>query len=110
VGRYGVDVAGFNAFLAEQDLPRSTASLILIDEIGKMECLSGVFVELMRALLTSDKTIIATVAARGAGFIREVKERKDCELVAISPDTREKMFEQLAGQIASRLKRNFQTA
>lgn len=104
VGRYGVDVAGFNAFLAALNLTRSDASLVLIDEIGKMECLSSVFVELMRALFISDKTVIATVAARGHGFIQEVKERKECELVTISPNTRERMFEELVIRIAFRLK------
>jgi nucleoside-triphosphatase len=103
VGRYCVDVAGFNAFLSEQDLARSAAPLVLIDEIGKMECLSSVFVEMMRDLFISEKMVIATIAARGQGFIQEVKERKDCELVAISPHTRESRFEEVARRIRDRL-------
>ena len=39
VGRYGVDVAGFERLLAEIDLRHLPSQLIVIDEIGKMECL-----------------------------------------------------------------------
>lgn len=38
VGRYGVDVEGFECLLEELNLRDSLAPLIIIDEIGKMEC------------------------------------------------------------------------
>jgi nucleoside-triphosphatase len=82
VGRYGVDVAGFEAFPAGPDL---SAPLLLIDEISKMECLSPHFVALVRERLGSDRTVVATVALRESGFITEVKQPRGCRLVERRP-------------------------
>jgi nucleoside-triphosphatase len=38
VGRYGVDVAGFEDFLDRISFSDQNAKLVMIDEIGKMEC------------------------------------------------------------------------
>jgi nucleoside-triphosphatase len=99
VGRYGVDVAGFEAFLDASELARSDSPLLFIDEIGKMECLSTRFVALVRGLLASGRTVVATVALNGPGLIAEVKGRSDCELVTIDPGNRERMLGDLAGRL-----------
>ncbi len=80
VGRYGVDVAMIDAVAAEALAPSPSIDLYLVDEIGRMECLSRRFVAAMRVLLDSDRRVIATVALRGEGFIAEVKRRRDVEL------------------------------
>jgi nucleoside-triphosphatase len=95
VGKYGIDVPGFEAFLARLDLLQADSPLVFIDEIGKMECLSSDFIELMRQLLDSKKTVIATIALRGGGFIVKAKSRKDCKLVTIHPDRRNNIFAEL---------------
>jgi nucleoside-triphosphatase len=41
--------------------PDSAVALYLVDEIGKMECLSPRFVAAMRALLARGKPVITTV-------------------------------------------------
>jgi nucleoside-triphosphatase len=96
VGRYGVDVAGFEAFLAGLDL---AAPLLFIDEIGRMECLSPRFVALVRELLDSERMVVATVALKGGGFIAEVKGRGDCELVSIDAGSRERALAGLASRL-----------
>jgi nucleoside-triphosphatase len=74
VGRYGVDVAGFEEQVVPMlDLKREGAELFIIDEIGKMECLSARFVGAVRRLFESDKSVLATVAQKGRGLISEVK-------------------------------------
>ena len=88
VGKYGVDVAAIDATSAA--LAKS-ADLYLVDEIGKMECLSDRFVERMRALFDSRCTVLATVASRGDGFIAEVKKREDCELWTLTRPNRHAM-------------------
>jgi nucleoside-triphosphatase len=89
VGRYGVDVAGFEAFLASLDLPSHPSPLVFIDEIGKMECLSQRFVALAETLLDSGKTVVATVAREGEGLIGKVKGRPDALLVEVTLKNRQ---------------------
>lgn len=100
VGRYGVDVAGFEGFLAALALERAAAPLLFIDEIGRMECLSARFVALVRQLLDSEKNVVASVALRGSGFIGEVKKRPDCNLVQLLPVERERLFARLCERLA----------
>ena len=74
VGKYGVDVAGFEKSVVPiLDIERTNAELFVLDEIGKMECLSEKFVAAVRRLFASDRSILATVALKGAGLISEVK-------------------------------------
>ncbi|HLO26868.1 MAG TPA: nucleoside-triphosphatase [Geobacteraceae bacterium] len=96
VGRYGVDVKGFETFLASLDLPSHPSQLVFIDEIGKMECLSPLFVRLAGTLLASEKTVVATIARQGEGLIREVKERSDCRLVEVTPANRQALPNELS--------------
>lgn len=102
VGRYGVDIRGFETFLGDLDLEESPASVVFIDEIGKMECFSLRFAELMRELLGSGKTVVATVALKGSGFIAEVKERPDCEIRELTITNRDKLVDELALWISDR--------
>jgi len=99
VGRYGVDIKGSERFLNDIALEESPASLIFIDEIGKMECQFPHYVALLRKLLDSGKTVVATVFSKEAGFIAEVKGRPDCEIREVTMANREKLVEELAGWI-----------
>jgi nucleoside-triphosphatase len=81
VGKYGVDVDAFDRLVDSVLGQKNTAAAVyLIDEIGKMECLSGRFVSAVTAVFESTAHVIATIAARGNGFIRRVKGRSDVEL------------------------------
>src|SRR5262249_46836411 len=64
-------------------------AVYLVDEIGKMECLSSAFVEAVMRLLDSGRPLIATVAQRGAGFIADVKRHPDAELWQGMRETRD---------------------
>ena len=99
VGRYGVDVTGFEAFL---DGLEFSAPLVFIDEIGKMECLSPRFVARLRELLDSDRTVVATVALKGSGVIAEVKQRGDCRLVEMRPGERVALLTTLCRDLGCR--------
>jgi nucleoside-triphosphatase len=99
-----VDVAGFERLLEELDLQRSPAPLIIIDEIGKMECFSRRFIDLVMRLLDGSKTLVATIALKGEGFIREVKQRPDCRLVTITRENRDRLQGELASKLQERLR------
>ena len=104
VGRYGVDIAGFEQLLAELDLGHAQSRLIIIDEIGKMECFSRRFTEDVTGLLDSPKTLIATIALKGDGFIRRVKDRPDCRLIMVTRENRDRLTEELAAEFLHNLR------
>ena len=88
VGKYKVDLEGFEIFLDGLTLGGDSANLIIIDEIGKMECFSSSFRKLIRKILNSNKFFIATVSLKGSGFIDEIKRRDDIELMLLTEDNR----------------------
>jgi len=88
VGKYGVGVGGFEEFCARLPLFVPDHPLIIIDEIGKMECMSAQFRQIVGRALASDTTFLATIALRGDRFIESVKWRNDIELVMISHQNR----------------------
>jgi nucleoside-triphosphatase len=90
VGKYGVDTAAMDEAARLVD-PDRTASVYLVDEIGKMECLSGRFVGAMRTLMEGATPVVATVALRGGGFIAEVKAMQACLLWTVTPANRDEM-------------------
>jgi nucleoside-triphosphatase len=104
IGRYGVDVAVFDAFLEAIGLINSTAPLVFLDEIGKMECLSARFTATVRALLDSGRPVVATVARHGEGLIAEAKGRDDCDVVEVTGSNRDELAEELAGWIGRQVK------
>jgi nucleoside-triphosphatase len=93
IGKYGVDVAGFERFLDALHWDRSETGLVMIDEIGKMECLSRQFQRLVKEVLNSERLLIATIAQHGAGLIAEIKSRKDVRIYSLTTQNRGAMAE-----------------
>lgn len=104
VGKYGVDVKSFETFLGSLHLNGTAGSLIVVDEIGKMECFSTVFVSLARELLDGPGVVVATVALKGPEFISEVKRRGDVVIYEVTERNRETFAERLATDIRAALR------
>jgi len=90
VSKYGVDVAGFEKFLAER-FDVSRARVVVIDEIGKMECSAPAFVEKARGILDSPVPAVFTIAKIGGGFIAEAKARADVEIHEVTRANRDEL-------------------
>ena len=91
VSKYGVDVAGFERSVVPiLDAQKSDAELFVIDEIGKMECLSEKFITMVCKLFASDKSVLATVAQKGTGLISKVKHYPEVRLFNVTRDGRDK--------------------
>jgi nucleoside-triphosphatase len=103
VGRYGVDVQGFEAYLASLDLTAAESRVLFIDEIGKMECLSARFRSLLKQALESERPLVATIALKGTGFIEAVKSREDVELHELRPDNRDSLARHILGRLGEAL-------
>lgn len=95
VGKYGVDVAGFEDFLAPIGFLNPATALIIIDEIGKMECASEKFKKLLKEILNSEKLVIATIALKGGGAIAEIKKRHDIKLFEMTQDKRDSLLSEI---------------
>ena len=99
VGKYRVDVSGFERFINLIPFLNSDSKLIIIDEIGKMECFSARFNRLIWEILNSENLLIATVALKGKGLIEKIKRRDDIILFEITHENRDYLLEEILEKI-----------
>ena len=95
VGKYRVDIKGFEDFLDAIPFFNPLTRLIVIDEIGKMECLSDRFKRILKKMLDSEKWVIATIALKGSGLIAEIKKRDDVTISEITKSNREFLLSEI---------------
>jgi nucleoside-triphosphatase len=97
VGKYGVDIAGFEkSIVPVLDVERNNVDLFIIDEIGKMECFSKKFVSAIRLLFSSNKSLLATVAKKGKGLISEIKNHPDTKIFNLTTQNRDKIIAEIS--------------
>jgi nucleoside-triphosphatase len=96
VSKYGVDVEAIDRLTDETLELREDVDVYLIDEIGKMECLSERFVEAVEKLLDSAKPVIATIGKQGPGLIASAKERKDADVWEVIEANRDALPDRIA--------------
>jgi len=95
--RYGVDVDAFDEQVVPVLNPAAAGvELFVIDEIGKMECFSAHFIDAVRRVLDSDRSVLATVALKGAGFIGEVKGYPGTRLLHLTRGKRDDVVREVA--------------
>lgn len=99
VSRYRVDVGAVDRVVAEELEGVPEDAVVVIDEIGKMECFSEAFTAAARAALDSDVPVLATIAATGGGFIAQVRAREDVELVWVASENRDGLPDRIATRL-----------
>jgi nucleoside-triphosphatase len=99
VGHYKVDLGGFDDFLESITFFNPSTQLVIIDEIGKMECYSDQFKKLLKEILDSEKWVIATIALKGSKLISEIKGRKDIKLFEMTKSNRESLLSEILKEI-----------
>jgi nucleoside-triphosphatase len=95
VGKYGVDIATFEDFLSHIAFFSPDTGAIIIDEIGKMECISDRFKKLLKTILEQEMPVIATIASKGEGIIEEIKKRDDVELFVMTQNNRNSLLQEI---------------
>jgi len=95
VGKYSVDIEAFEEFIESIPFFNSSTEMILIDEIGKMECFSATFIRYLNDILDSNIPLIATIALKGAGPIATIKRRPDVDLFELTEDNQDILFEKI---------------
>jgi hypothetical protein len=92
VGKYAIHVEEFEKLVLRYLDPVTTlAGLYVIDEIGKMELLSGRFKIRIIELLDQPTNLLATIAKTGNGFIDQIKRRSDVEIIEVTRNNRDEL-------------------
>jgi len=95
VGKYSVDVDGFEAIGVEairKAMP--TKELIIIDEIGKMELFSKKFRDVVIQALNTGR-VVATIKKGRSGFIDKIKSRRDVRLLEVNLENRDTLLSEV---------------
>jgi nucleoside-triphosphatase len=95
VGRYSVFLEPLETWGLELLQPSSDRPLVILDEVGKMECLSRVFQERVLELIDTPDPILGSVALRGGGLIRRIHEHQKVECREVSQGSRDRFARQL---------------
>jgi len=105
VGRYAVRLDAMDR-LVVPEIARGLAAaesggdtIIVMDEIGKMELFSKTFRDTVLAALNSPARILATIMAKPHPFADALKARPDVKLISVARDTRDALPNRLAKMI-----------
>jgi nucleoside-triphosphatase len=88
IRRYGVSIENIECIAVPSISPVEN-SIIILDEIGKMECFSLAFKQATTNAINASNIVIGTITLGGDDFIREIKERKDLEISEVTIDNRD---------------------
>jgi len=93
VGKYGVCIDDIERIAVPSMSAERQGEIVVVDEIGKMECMSGLFRNTLIATLDSDHPVIGSVALRGNSFIEGIKRRDDVLVVTVTEENREQLVD-----------------
>lgn len=108
VGGYGVGVTGFEKIVS-RELERCLRgkSIIIIDEIGKMELFSRRFQELVLICLDAPNPVLGTIMYSYHPLVVRVKEREDVKIYEVTKKNRNQLVdilvEELKGEESNRI-------
>ncbi len=88
IRRYGVSIDNIEHIAVPSITPVKN-HVIILDEIGKMECFSKTFKQAAVNVLDAPNIVIGTITFGGDTFILEVKKREDIEIHEVTVDNRD---------------------
>lgn len=99
MGSYGISVTGFEKIVS-RELERCLRghSIIIIDEIGKMELFSRRFQELVLICLDAPNPVLGTIMHGYHPFVEKVKKREDVKIFEVDKQNRNQMVNILMGE------------
>ena len=104
VGKYSIHVEEFEKLVLRYlDPATALVDLYVIEEIGKMELLSGHFRIRIIELLAQPTNLLATVSKKGNGLLEQIKRRSDLEIIEVTRKNRDQLPEELARKINTQL-------
>ena len=88
IRRYGISIENIDA-IAVPSITPGNRNVIILDEIGKMECFSGLFRKAVIRALDSANIVIGTITLGGDDFIMKIKDRADMEMHEVTLNNRD---------------------
>jgi nucleoside-triphosphatase len=103
IRRYGVSIEDIEKIAVPSITPVNN-NIIILDEIGKMECFSNAFKQAATNALDAPNIVIGTITFGGGGFIQEVKKRGDIEINEVTMENRDSLPDLILSKISNHLK------
>lgn len=102
VGNYGVNLTDIDGIAVPSLVPSGPEELVVVDEIGKMECFSRLFRDTLIRVLNSGHRVLGSIALKGNRFIQGIKARDDVLLLGLSEANREEAVGIVLGELSAR--------
>jgi nucleoside-triphosphatase len=105
IRRYGVSIDTIEN-IAVPSIKPVNRNIIILDEIGKMECFSDAFKKAALRALDSPNIVVGTITFGGDGFIQVVKKRNDIEITEVTSENRDALPENILRKISEIISNN----
>lgn len=105
IRRYGVSIKNIESVAVPSIAPLDS-NIIILDEIGKMECFSKMFKQAAIAALDASNIVIGTITFGGDEFILKIKNRNDIEINEVTSDNRNCLPEFILNKISHLMNRS----
>jgi nucleoside-triphosphatase len=102
IRRYGISIENIETIAALSITPLNR-NIIILDEIGKMECFSAVFKIAAIKALDSPNIVLGTITFGGDEFILGIKKRDNIEIIEVTPGNRDSLPEILLRKVSDLL-------
>lgn len=89
VGKFGVSLENLHRVALPALYAPPGVDLVVVDEVGKMACLSPRFVDALERLWTAPVAILLTLPEPGEGYIEQVKRKMNKILITVTPANRD---------------------
>ena len=73
-------------------------STVILDEIGTLETKAPEFQKAVLRVLSGNYTVLASAKAQNTDFLRTVRRHPDCELYIITPENRDRLYDQIISE------------
>ena len=96
VGKYGVDIDSLDrAGVSALNQAAKEGSLVIVDEIGRMELFSANFREAVWQIITSGKKVLGTIMFKANPWADRIKRQPQVNVVEVTRANRHQVLEEL---------------
>ena len=88
IDQYGINLDGFDALVSKELALNNGIELYIVDEIGRMECLSKKFCQQINSILDSDTPLIGTIANSPVPDMHILRDRPDTSIIRMTQKNR----------------------